>query len=135
MPTAATASAAALYNDGLNPDAHRSLGSTITDNQAIGGAAGAGGIAGLGEGGGLYLADGGIACLDVFTQAPHEEQPRHDRSRRHLRLVHDLLRAARPEGLSKGKRSPDAPGVGARPPATAEGSSPDGGPLAGLVAG
>ena len=38
-------------------------------NQAVGGAAGSGGIAGLGEGGGLYLADGGVACLDTFTQA------------------------------------------------------------------
>ena len=25
--------------------------------------------AGLGEGGGLYLAPGGVACLDAFTQA------------------------------------------------------------------
>jgi hypothetical protein len=38
-------------------------------NQALGGAAGSGGTAGLGEGGGLYLADGGVACLDMFTQA------------------------------------------------------------------
>jgi hypothetical protein len=45
------------------------LGSTITDNLAIGGAAGVGGIAGFGEGGGLYLTPGGVACLDAFTQA------------------------------------------------------------------
>jgi hypothetical protein len=43
--------------------------STITANQAVGGAAGTGGSVGLGEGGGLYLADGGVACLDNFTQA------------------------------------------------------------------
>jgi hypothetical protein len=44
------------------------LGTTITDNQASGGAAG-GGSTGLGEGGGLYLTNGGIACLDMFTSA------------------------------------------------------------------
>jgi hypothetical protein len=42
-------------------------GSTVTRNDADGGAAGAGGIDGLGIGGGLYLAAGGTACLDTIT--------------------------------------------------------------------
>ena len=42
---------------------------TVTSNTASGGTAGSGGATGLGEGGGLYLADGGVACLDTFTQA------------------------------------------------------------------
>ena len=42
-------------------------GNRITGNEADGGAAGAGGSAGLGEGGGLYLGTGGIVCLDAFT--------------------------------------------------------------------
>ena len=66
-----------LFNDGLSiapanagtPATLTILGSTITGNQADGGAAGLGGDAGLGEGGGLYLADGGVVCLDTFTQA------------------------------------------------------------------
>ena len=36
---------------------------------AMGGTAGSGGSAGLGEGGGIYLADGAIACLDTYTQS------------------------------------------------------------------
>jgi hypothetical protein len=43
--------------------------STITANQASGGAAGAGGSAGLGEGGGAYFATGGSVCLDAATVA------------------------------------------------------------------
>jgi hypothetical protein len=61
-----------LSNDGSTAFGVSSLtvtGSTITHNDANGGAAGAGGSAGQGIGGGLYLADGGIVCLDVFTQA------------------------------------------------------------------
>jgi hypothetical protein len=38
---------------------------TVTGNTATGGSAG---IAGIGEGGGLCLANGGVACLDTFTQ-------------------------------------------------------------------
>jgi hypothetical protein len=44
---------------------------TITDNQASGGAAGAGRNAGQGVGGGLYFVPGGIACLDVVTIVRH----------------------------------------------------------------
>jgi hypothetical protein len=66
-----------LYNDGPSialanagtPATVTVTGSTITDNQATGGTAGTSGSVGLGEGGGLYLADGGAACLDMFTQA------------------------------------------------------------------
>jgi hypothetical protein len=45
------------------------LTNTVTANAATGGTAGGGGSAGLGQGGGLYLADGGAACLDEFTEA------------------------------------------------------------------
>ncbi len=38
-------------------------------NRAIGGEGDDGGSDGQGIGGGLYLAAGGIVCLDVFTQA------------------------------------------------------------------
>ncbi len=67
-----------IYNDGLSiwpanagsPATLTVTSSTITDNQANGGTpGGGGGSAGLGEGGGLYLATGGEACLDAFTQA------------------------------------------------------------------
>jgi hypothetical protein len=61
-----------MYNDGSTSFGVSSLavtGSTITHNDADGGPAGAGGTAGQGQGGGLYLASGGIVCLDVFTQA------------------------------------------------------------------
>jgi hypothetical protein len=43
--------------------------STNIHHDADGGAAGSGGSDGQGIGGGLYLASGGIVCLDVFTQA------------------------------------------------------------------
>jgi hypothetical protein len=33
----------------------------VTDNEATGGAAGAGGTAGLGQGGGIYITPGGMA--------------------------------------------------------------------------
>ena len=59
-----------LYNDGSTAFGVSSptvTGSRITGNEADGGAAGAGGSAGLGEGGGLYLGPGGIVCLDAFT--------------------------------------------------------------------
>jgi hypothetical protein len=61
-----------VYNDGSTAFGVSSLtvtGSTITHNRADGGAADDGGSAGQGIGGGLYLASGGIVCLDVFTQA------------------------------------------------------------------
>jgi hypothetical protein len=60
-----------IYNDGSSTFGVSSLtvtGSTITHNDADEGAAGAGGSDGQGIGGGLYLAAGGIVCLDVFTQ-------------------------------------------------------------------
>jgi hypothetical protein len=43
------------------------LGSVVTLNRADGGAAAEGGSAGLGQGGGLYLTPGGIACADLLT--------------------------------------------------------------------
>jgi hypothetical protein len=43
------------------------IASAITDNQAIGGAGSHGGSDGQGVGGGAYFADGGIVCLDFFT--------------------------------------------------------------------
>jgi hypothetical protein len=46
-------------------------GSTVTHNDADGGAAGAGGSAGQGIGGGLYLAAGGSVCIDVNTVIVH----------------------------------------------------------------
>jgi hypothetical protein len=61
-----------IYNDGSTAFGVSSLtitGSTIAHNDADGGAAGAGGSDGQGIGGGLYLANGGMVCLDVFTQA------------------------------------------------------------------
>jgi hypothetical protein len=48
------------YNDGQS--SLTILTTTICGNQADGGSGG------LGEGGGLYLADGGVVCLDTFTQ-------------------------------------------------------------------
>jgi hypothetical protein len=42
-------------------------GCTITGNQADGGAAGAGVSAGIGVGGGVYLATGGVAEFDPLT--------------------------------------------------------------------
>jgi hypothetical protein len=39
----------------------------ITDNQTTDGAAGSGGTAGQGIGDGTYFADGGVACLELFT--------------------------------------------------------------------
>jgi hypothetical protein len=56
-----------IFNDGRSSLEIRQ--STLTDNLATGGAAGPGGSTGLGTGGGLYLAPGGSACLDGFTQA------------------------------------------------------------------
>jgi hypothetical protein len=66
-----------VYTDGLstnplNPGTPARLtviGCTITHNWAVGGAGEDGGSDGQGIGGGLYLADGGIVCIDVFTQA------------------------------------------------------------------
>ena len=43
--------------------------STVSGNQATGGALGSGGHAGQGIGGGAYFASGGVVCLDAFTQA------------------------------------------------------------------
>jgi hypothetical protein len=55
-----------LYNDGTSTLTVTL--STATGNSAIGGAAGSGGSAGQGVGGGAYFADGGIVCLDFFTE-------------------------------------------------------------------
>jgi hypothetical protein len=65
-----------VYNDGPSaapqnagtPSALTITDTTITSNQATAGAA-AGGTAGQGVGGGLYLAAGGVACLDAYTLA------------------------------------------------------------------
>jgi hypothetical protein len=43
------------------------LRSLVALNRADGGAAGDGGSDGLGQGGGLYLTSGGIACADLLT--------------------------------------------------------------------
>ena len=43
------------------------LRSAILFNRADAGAAGDGGSAGLGQGGGLYLTPGGVACADLLT--------------------------------------------------------------------
>jgi hypothetical protein len=64
-----------LFNDGVSiwplnagtPATLTVTGSTITGNQGTGGTAGAGGSAGQGIGGGVYLAAGGVACLDDAT--------------------------------------------------------------------
>jgi hypothetical protein len=55
-----------LYND--RTSTLTVIQSTVTGNYAFGGAAGSGGIDGQGIGGGAYFADGGIVCLDFFTQ-------------------------------------------------------------------
>jgi hypothetical protein len=55
-----------LYNDGTSTLTVTQ--STVTGNSATGGAAGSGGSAGQGIGGGAYFADGGIVCLDFFTE-------------------------------------------------------------------
>jgi hypothetical protein len=55
-----------LYNDGTSTLTVKQ--STVTGNYAFGGAAGSGGNAGQGLGGGAYFADGGIVCLDFFTE-------------------------------------------------------------------
>jgi hypothetical protein len=57
---------------GIVTDAHAILtltDSRITRNEADGGSGGGGGCDGQGIDGGLYLAAGGSACLDAFTQA------------------------------------------------------------------
>ena len=41
--------------------------SNVTGNEATGGAAGAGGTAGLGQGGGVYIVPGGTVCVDRMT--------------------------------------------------------------------
>jgi hypothetical protein len=59
-----------IYNDGSTTFGVSSLtvtGGTITQNRADGGAGEDGGSAGQGIGGGLYLAAGGIVCLDTTT--------------------------------------------------------------------
>jgi hypothetical protein len=64
-----------LFNDGLSiwptnagtPATLTVTGSTIIENSTTGGAAGAGGTVGQGIGGGVYLASGGVVCLDLFT--------------------------------------------------------------------
>jgi hypothetical protein len=55
-----------VYSDGTS--SLTIAGSTITGNYANGGAAGSGASAGQGIGGGAYFVDGGIVCLDWFTQ-------------------------------------------------------------------
>jgi hypothetical protein len=76
-PGGGNGSGGGVFNDGLStnplnpgtPARLTVLGSTITHNRAVGGAGEDGGSDGHGIGGGLYLADGGIVCLDDFTQA------------------------------------------------------------------
>src|SRR4051812_11718939 len=64
----------------------------------LGGAAGVGGLAGLGKGGGLYLSPGGVACLDDFTQA-HTRNNHATSDYDDIFLVPALLsRGAAPEG-------------------------------------
>ena len=52
---------------GGRPSTLAILDSTIVNNGADGGAAGAGGSQGLGSGGGLYVTPGSIACADLLT--------------------------------------------------------------------
>jgi hypothetical protein len=59
-----------IFNGGPSPVGTPSLTlqhSVVALNRADGGAAGFGGSAGLGQGGGLYLTPGGIACADLLT--------------------------------------------------------------------
>ncbi len=59
-----------IFNGAPNPFGvpHLTLDSSIVAlNRAVGGAAGTGGSAGLGLGGGLYLAPGGVASADPWT--------------------------------------------------------------------
>ncbi len=59
-----------IFNGAPNPFGvpHLTLDSSIVAlNRAVGGAAGSGGTAGLGVGGGLYLAPGGVASADPWT--------------------------------------------------------------------
>jgi hypothetical protein len=59
-----------IYSGAPNPFGTPSLTlgrSLVTLNRAAGGAAGGGGAAGLGQGGGLYLAPGGVASADSLT--------------------------------------------------------------------
>jgi hypothetical protein len=59
-----------VFNGGPTPFGTPTLtlqGSVVVLNGADGGAAGAGGRAGLGYGGGLYLTPGGVACADLLT--------------------------------------------------------------------
>jgi hypothetical protein len=59
-----------IFNGGPSPVGTPSLAlnsSLVVFNQAVGGAAGDGGIGGLGVGGGLYLAPGGVASTDFLT--------------------------------------------------------------------
>ena len=44
------------------------LNSTIVNNRADGGDAGADGNAGSGRGGGIYVAPGGTVCVDLVTE-------------------------------------------------------------------
>ncbi len=59
-----------IFNGVPNPFGTPSLTlrrSLVVFNQAVGGTAGGGGTAGLGQGGGLYLAPGGVASADLLT--------------------------------------------------------------------
>ena len=59
-----------VFNGGSSPVGTPSLTlehSLVTLNRADGGAPGAGGVAGMGVGGGLYLAPGGVASADSLT--------------------------------------------------------------------
>jgi hypothetical protein len=59
-----------VFNGGPTPVGTPSLmllGNVVALNRAEGGAAGEGVSAGLGQGGGIYLNPGGIACADLLT--------------------------------------------------------------------
>jgi hypothetical protein len=82
-PAGGNGSGGGSFNDGLStnplnlgtPARLTVLGSALTHNLAQGGEGDDCGSDGQGIGGGLYLAAGGIVCIDVFTQA-HVKQNR-----------------------------------------------------------
>jgi hypothetical protein len=103
-----------LSNDGRTAFGVSTLsitGSTVTHNRAVGGAGEDGGSAGQRIGGGLYLADGGIVCLDTTTvvEKNHASTSNDDiygsftTCERHFRSG-DRLRPAQPGRYPRGHR-------------------------------